>query len=79
MVMESYMTVKDENKLYGNSTHPGAHFPLSMQLAHLSYLFRNQTAKTYVDVLTDFIQELPSNAWTSWTVSIKTVSNNGFQ
>lgn len=73
LVIESFMEMKEEKKYYGNSTHPGAHFPLSMALA---FLFHNESAKSYVDTLTKFQQELPPNAWPSWTVCVKFITHH---
>jgi len=53
-------------KFYGNETNPGAHLPLNFCLVYL----RHKLAKDYVEKITEWISNLPTGAWSSWTVCI---------
>lgn len=64
MAIESYDTMEDSVRYYGNSTHSGAHFPINIWLGFLAH----RPAKHYVYVLTRWLLELPPGAWSSWAV-----------
>lgn len=64
MAIESYDSMEDSVRFYGNSTHPGAHFPLNLNLGFLA----RRPARHYVYVLTRWLLELPPGAWSSWEV-----------
>lgn len=65
MTIESYLNNTYTMKFYGNETNTGAHFPLNVCLLHL----RHRSAKKYVEIITEWISNLPSGAWSSWLVS----------
>ncbi|KAL5239652.1 hypothetical protein ACI65C_007062 [Semiaphis heraclei] len=65
LLIETYLPPLQTLKFYGNDTNIGAHLPLSLLLNYLNH----KTAKEYVDTLTRWMSNLPSGAWSSWTVS----------
>jgi len=56
----------DTLKFYGNETNLGAHLPLNVVLVGLNH----KSAKEYIDKLTEWLSNMPSGAWSSWTVRI---------
>jgi len=54
-------------KYYGNETNLGAHLPLNLCLANLHH----RSAKEYVEKLTEWMSNLPTGAWSSWSVCYK--------
>lgn len=67
MVIETYESMEDSLKFYGNLTHPGAHFPLNMFLGYLSH----EPASSYVNTLHKWLTIIPPTTWPSWVVRIQ--------
>ncbi|XP_026814535.1 maltase A3-like isoform X1 [Rhopalosiphum maidis] len=64
MTIESYLNNTYTMKFYGNETNIGAHFPLNICLLRLTH----RSAKEYVEIITEWISNLPSGAWSSWLI-----------
>lgn len=63
-LIETYLDLKYTMKYYGNETNLGAHLPLNLCLANLHH----RSAKEYVEKLTEWMSNLPSGAWSSWSI-----------
>ncbi|XP_001944807.3 maltase A3-like [Acyrthosiphon pisum] len=66
MVTESYVELKYLMKYYGNETNLGAHFPFNVCLLGLPH----RSAKEFLEMLTEWMSNLPSGAWSNWVVRI---------
>ncbi|KAL5239649.1 hypothetical protein ACI65C_007059 [Semiaphis heraclei] len=64
MIIESYLPPSLTAKFYGNATNLGAHFPLNMCLVDVYH----NPAKYYVEKITEWMSNVPSGAWSSWTI-----------
>eukprot|EP00102_Acyrthosiphon_pisum_P021794 XP_016659004.1 PREDICTED: maltase A1-like [Acyrthosiphon pisum] len=64
MVTESYVELKYLMKYYGNETNLGAHFPFNVCLLGLPH----RSAKEFLEVLTEWMSNLPSGAWSNWVI-----------
>lgn len=66
MFVETHSPPEYAMKYYGNVTNPGAHFTLNDNMFHLDH----KPAKIFVDTLSDWLNLLPPDAWSSWTVRV---------
>ncbi|XP_015374282.1 PREDICTED: maltase A3-like [Diuraphis noxia] len=64
LLIETYLSPIETMKFYGNETNYGAHLPLNIVLVGLNH----QPAREYIDKITEWMSNLPSGAWSSWTI-----------
>lgn len=69
---ESYSSIDEIKKFYGNGTSNGAHLPFNFQM--INELNKNSQADAYVKMADDWFSSIPAIRTTNWVVSRTTTS-----
>lgn len=65
---ESYSSIEQIKKFYGDGTSNGAHLPFNFQM--INDLKKNSQADAYVKMADDWFKSIPVSRTTNWVVSV---------